>query len=84
MDNPEHVQWMQLKFNVHFFADGGLLLGASSLSYRYWVGSLWYFADASQAPNVEKCNAGVELECGINDAEWIDNARVFAASDTGK
>lgn len=63
--------------------DGGILLGASSLTGRYWYGSLWYYENPSLAPDVEKCTAGVQLESGLCDACLVDSTRVLVAMDTG-
>uniref|UniRef100_A0A0B7A844 Uncharacterized protein n=1 Tax=Arion vulgaris TaxID=1028688 RepID=A0A0B7A844_9EUPU len=64
-------------------ADGGLLLGASCLTGRYWLGSLWFYQTPEAAPNVDKCTAGVQLEAGICDAEWVNTTHVVAGLDTG-
>lgn len=63
--------------------DGSLILGASGLSGRYWAGSLWFYEDPSNAPEVEKCSAGVQTEAGITDIAWIDECRIAVASDSG-
>ena len=47
--------------------NGGLLLAASSLTYRYWTGSLWHYGNPDLAPDVEKCDTGVEVSVG----EWF-------------
>lgn len=65
-------------------ADGGLLLGASSLSGRYWLGSLWFYSNPALAPDVEKCTAGVQLEAGLQDATWADATTVVVGLDTGE
>lgn len=66
------------------YSDGGLLLAASSLTNRYWTGSLWYYADSSDAPDVEKSTAGIEIETGICDAQWIPGTnRVITGCDSG-
>ncbi|VDI81443.1 methylosome protein 50 [Mytilus galloprovincialis] len=62
---------------------GGVLLGASSLTGRYWLGSLWFYQNPNNAPDVEKCTAGVQLEAGLTDARWIDNTKVIVGLDTG-
>lgn len=67
-----------------FFVDGGLLLGASSLTGRYWYGSLWFYKSPEVAPDVEKCTAGVQLESGLHDACWVDSTRVLVGMDTGR
>lgn len=63
--------------------DGGILLGASSLTGRYWLGSLWYYQHPEVAPDVEKCTAGVQLEAGLSDARWVAHSKVFVGLDTG-
>ena len=66
-------------------ADGGLLLAASSLTNRYWTGSLWHFDSPDTAPDIERCAAGVELNCGISDAKWVKgSSNVIAACDSGE
>lgn len=32
---------------------------------------------------MEKCTAGVQLEAGISDLQWVDDTRVLVALDTG-
>lgn len=68
---------------IKHIADGGLLLGASSLTGRYWLGSLWFYSSPDLAPDVEHCTAGVQLEAGLHDATWVDNQHVLLALDTG-
>lgn len=63
--------------------DGGILLGASGLTGRYWLGSLWYYANPDAAPDVEKCTAGVQLEAGFQEAVWLDDTKVLVGLDTG-
>jgi len=63
--------------------DGGILLGASNLTGRYWFGSLWYYDNPDSAPDVEKCTAGVQLEAGLSDAQWLSSSKVVVGLDTG-
>ena len=58
-------------------------MGASSLTGRYWLGSLWYYTNPERAPDVDKCTAGVQLEAGLRDASWVDVQRVLVGLDTG-
>ncbi|XP_076466393.1 methylosome protein WDR77-like [Babylonia areolata] len=64
-------------------ASGGVLVGASSLTGRYWLGSLWYYTNPDLAPDVDKCTAGVQLEAGLRDAAWVDAQKVLVGLDTG-
>lgn len=75
---------MDRHFDVlRFHADGGLLVGASSLTGRYWLGSLWFYGTPEVAPDVESCSAGLQLEAGLCDAAWVNNNRILLALDTG-
>ncbi|RUS90600.1 hypothetical protein EGW08_001597 [Elysia chlorotica] len=64
-------------------ADGGLLLGASSLTGQYWFGSIWFYQRPELAPGVDGCTAGVQLEAGLGDARWVDSTHVLVGLDTG-
>lgn len=72
-----------MTFDLTDVVDGGILLGASGLTGRYWLGSLWYYANPDAAPDVEKCTAGVQLEAGFQEAVWLDNTKVLVGLDTG-
>ena len=69
---------------LFFHADGGLLLAASSLTGRYWAGSLWFFDKAENAPDVEKCGAGVDLDTGVSDFKLLSDTKLLLGTDTGK
>lgn len=65
-------------------SDGALLLGASSLSGRCWLGSVWVYSDPAKAPNEELCKAGVQTATGVTDVKWVSDKGVVVASDSGK
>ncbi|XP_071476900.1 methylosome protein WDR77-like [Diadema antillarum] len=63
--------------------DGSLVLAASGLTGRLWAGSLWFFEDPANAPEMDRSSAGVRTEAGITDIEWIDENRLAIGSDSG-
>jgi hypothetical protein len=68
-----------------YVSDGELFLASSQLSYRQWNGSVWRYSNPDSAPDVERCDAGYELACGIHDLKLIPNTnRIIAGLDSGK
>ena len=59
-------------------ADGRLLLGASSLTSRYWTGDVWLFEKASDAPDISRFMAARETESGVPCGQFIDGLGVRA------
>lgn len=61
----------------HFIAEGHLLLGSSSLTGRYWGGSLWYYDNPALAPSIEKCRVGYEAGSGLPDGVFLDGEKIL-------
>ena len=70
--------------SLSFLLDGSLVLAASGLTGKSWMGSLWFYEDPASAPQTDRCSAGVRTEAGITDMEWIDENRLAIGSDTGR
>ena len=73
---------------LQFNQSGHLLLGASNLTGRYWIGSLWYYEEPRFAPSVEKSLTGVDCDHGLGDAIFIrcpknQGKHVLVALDNG-
>ncbi|XP_066514962.1 methylosome protein 50 [Hoplias malabaricus] len=68
---------------VHYRADGCVVLGASGLTGRCWLGSLWVFSDVKLAPNESFCKAGVQTEAGVTEAQWVTTRTILLGSDLG-
>ncbi|XP_012683252.1 methylosome protein 50 [Clupea harengus] len=69
--------------SAHYRADGALLLAASSLTGRSWMGSIWVYTDPKQAPNEGFCKAGVQTDAGVTQAQWVSEKGILVASDSG-
>ncbi|KAF0295230.1 Methylosome protein 50 [Amphibalanus amphitrite] len=67
-----HLEFIDIK------QDGRLLLGASSLTTRYWTGDVWLFDKASDAPDVGRFTAARETESGVPCGAFIDGLGVRA------
>ncbi|XP_074640032.1 methylosome protein WDR77-like [Tubulanus polymorphus] len=63
--------------------EGGILIGCSALTGRYWKGSLWYYENLSDAPEPSLCTAVLPYNSGISDTQWITSSLVITASDSG-
>ena len=55
-------------------------MGCSDLTGRNWSGSLWYYRDPVEPPNVEKALTGIELDQSVVDGRLVANNRVSHAS----
>ena len=68
----------------HLFSDGSLFLAASSLTHRYWVGSLYFYREAHQAVDEMSCNVMIQVDTGMSDIAHIENSNNFiTATDSG-
>ncbi|KAK8750183.1 hypothetical protein OTU49_015288, partial [Cherax quadricarinatus] len=63
--------------------NGHLLMGSSSLTGRYWGGSIWYYDDVALAPHVEKCLVGYEVGSGVADGAFVDDSTIIIGQDCG-
>lgn len=50
-----------------------MLLGCSNLTGRYWVGSIWYYTEPSDAPSVEKALTGLDCDNGVVEGFFVGN-----------
>jgi len=72
----KHLDFIDIK------KDGQLLLGASSLTSRYWTGDVWLFNKASDAPDMALFAAARELDAGVACGSFIDGLGVRAVVGT--
>jgi len=68
---------------MHFNSEGHMILGCSNLTGRFWIGSLWYYRDPSEAPSVEKALTGVDFDNGLVDGFFLDEKNIIVAGDGG-
>ena len=73
------------KFSRFFLSisDGHAILGCSNLTGRFWIGSLWYYRNPSDAPSVEKSLTGVDFDNGLVEGFFLDNKTIIVALDNG-
>lgn len=60
------------------------MAGASSLTGRYWGGSVWYWREVRDAPDVQRCTAACEVATGVVDLSVIDSKHIVLVTDSGK
>jgi len=88
---PVHSNYVPAQMEKHlefldFNSMGDLIVGASSLTTRYWTGSLWYYkkgVDPSNATNPEKCLTGVDLETGVVGGRFVQDKQMVLGLDSG-
>ena len=70
----------------YLFVDCGLIIAASSLTNKYWVGALFYYINADDVPNTEEKRCVMrQLDAGVSDVTFVQNSDKFVcATDTGK
>lgn len=64
--------------NECFVLDGHTILGSSSLSGRYWRGSVWCFKSAPLAPKKENCITGIECDNSVSDGKFLDTNKLVS------
>ena len=76
----KHLQF--LDFNT----SGDFIVGASSLTTRYWSGSIWYYKQGvveEDVTNPEMCLTGVDLETDVLDGRFVQEKQVVLGLDSG-
>lgn len=69
---------------IQFNEAGRMLLSSSSMTTRYWTGSMWLFDKGEDAPDVEKCFTGVDLDSGTSaGALFLDDKSILVGLDDG-
>uniref|UniRef100_A0A1B6DLS7 Uncharacterized protein n=2 Tax=Clastoptera arizonana TaxID=38151 RepID=A0A1B6DLS7_9HEMI len=79
---PFEVQ-KHLEF-IDITEDGYMLLGSSNLSSRRCTGSVWYFLEAEEAPDKEKCLTGTDCKTSVSDGKFLDSKqKIIVGEDSG-
>jgi len=71
---------------LDFNSSGDLIIGASSLTTRYWSGSLWYYRKGvaeEDITNPEMCLTGLDLQTGVLDGRFIQDKQMVLGLDSG-
>jgi len=71
---------------LDFNSSGDLIVGASSLTTRYWSGSLWYYKKGvveEDITNPEMCLTGVDLQTGVLDGRFVQDKQMVLGLDSG-
>jgi len=71
---------------LDFNSTGDLIVGASSLTTRYWSGSLWYYKAGvaeQDLTNPELCLTGLDLQTGVLDGRFVQDKQMVLGLDSG-
>ena len=71
---------------LDFNSNGDLIVGASSLTTRYWSGSVWYYRKGvaeEDIINPEMCLTGLDLETGVLDGRFVQDKQMVLGLDSG-
>lgn len=69
---------------IEYSADGGLIVGSSSLTHRLWTGELSYFSSCTKDLVLNDRDIRAQLDCGVSDVKWLGaSQRLVAACDSG-
>jgi len=71
---------------LDFNSIGDLIVGASSLTTRYWSGSLWYYRKGvaeEDITNPEMCLTGLDLQTGVLDGRFVQDKQMVLGLDSG-
>jgi len=88
---PVHSNYVPAQMEKHlefldFNSSGDLIVGASSLTTRYWSGSLWYYRQGvaeEDITNPEMCLTGLDLETGVLDGRFVQDKQMVLGLDSG-
>ena len=74
-----HIQFMD------FNSKGDLFLGTSSLTSRFWTGSLWYYGAGLEPDNInsDSCMTGVHTATGVLDGRFLKDDLMVVGLDSG-
>lgn len=88
---PVHSNYVPAQIEKHlefldFNSHGDLLIGASSLTTRYWTGSIWCFKKGvteNDAINPARCITGLDIGTGVIDGHFIRDKQSVIGLDSG-
>ena len=70
---------------LDFNPKGDLFLGTSSLTSRFWTGSLWYYGAGVEPENInsDTCMTGVHTSTGVLDGRFLKENLMVVGLDSG-